>query len=93
MSTTTSCINCTDGDITSECTVNAAIAKSPRAASVFNGFGIDTCCGGRASIGEAAVQAHVSTDVLLEALRSTDVVAVSNVKPASGGSCSCGCDR
>lgn len=46
----TTTIDCTE-------TVNAIVAKHPETLGVFNGFGIDTCCGGAKSV-EEVVQRH-----------------------------------
>ena len=66
--------------ITTECTVDAVIATTPGAVPVLNAHNIDTCCGGRKSIGEAAAHAHVDPAVLIGALQA-----------APAKSCGCGC--
>ena len=88
-----SCVNCNDSSITAECTVDAVIAKAPNAASILHKFNIDTCCGGRATIGDAAARAHVDATRLLGVLaavqrkpQSTQPAATLPVAP-----CSCGC--
>ncbi|MEO5816797.1 MAG: DUF542 domain-containing protein [Gemmatimonadaceae bacterium] len=63
--------------ITTDDTVDAVIAMTPDATAVLNTFNIDTCCGGRASIGEAAAHAHVDPATVIEALQAK--------------SCGCGC--
>lgn len=50
--------------------VNEMIAKHPETIAVFNRFGIDTCCGGAASIDEAAHRDAVDREAFLEALRT-----------------------
>lgn len=51
-------------------TVGDAIARHPASITVLNAFGVDTCCGGSASIGEAAAHAHVETALLFSGLRA-----------------------
>jgi regulator of cell morphogenesis and NO signaling len=46
-------------------TVNHVLARWPGAARVLDAFGIDTCCGGGASLREAAADAGVPLDRLL----------------------------
>lgn len=86
------CATCDNASFTSDCTVDAVIARSPVAGAVLNTFGIDTCCGGSASLGEAAVRAHVEAPVLLDAIgaaqRSYDA-APARVLPQAP-SCGCG---
>ncbi|CAN5234117.1 hypothetical protein BH09GEM1_BH09GEM1_11830 [soil metagenome] len=54
--------------VSSKSTVDEIVAHSPVAISVFNAFGIDTCCGGAVPLGEAALHAHVQLATLLAAL-------------------------
>lgn len=49
-------------------TVEAAARRSPRAAEILRGFGIDTCCGGRLTLSQAAASAGVAVETVLEAL-------------------------
>ena len=49
--------------------VNEVIAAHPRTISAFNEFGIDACCGGAVSIGEAAERDGAQVTPLLAALR------------------------
>ena len=49
-------------------TVNEIIAKYPGAVSVFNAFGIDACCGGDASLEDAARRDGADLTELTEAL-------------------------
>ncbi|MEO8624323.1 MAG: DUF542 domain-containing protein [bacterium] len=65
-----SCRNCTSAAITADCTVDAVIRKVPSAVAVLNQYNIDTCCGGRTPLGEAATLAHVDTDALISVLES-----------------------
>jgi regulator of cell morphogenesis and NO signaling len=54
-------------------TVDEVLLAHPESAAVFNAFGVDTCCGGSASLGEAALHAHLTPRALLHALeRSLD---------------------
>ncbi len=57
--------------VNSDATVNATIARCPEAIAVFNGFGIDTCCGGGMSISDAARAQGLDPLILLEAIRRT----------------------
>lgn len=57
--------------------VNEAIRRYPATIAVFNAFGIDACCGGAASIEEAARRDAADVEALLAALReaATEVAA------------------
>lgn len=57
--------------------VNDVIRRYPATVGVFNYFGIDACCGGAATIAEAAENDSVDADVLVDALRGAtrDVLA------------------
>ena len=58
-------------------TVNEVVAGRPAAALVLTAFGIDTCCGGHASLDDASRRAGADPDQVLAAL-----------EPAHG-ECSC----
>ncbi|MBI2677706.1 MAG: iron-sulfur cluster repair di-iron protein [Candidatus Koribacter versatilis] len=45
-------------------TVAAIAAEMPRAAAVFEEFGIDYCCGGELSLEQACAKAHVSVEAV-----------------------------
>lgn len=49
-------------------TVNEILVQHPETVSVFNAFGIDACCGGDASLDEAARRDSVDVNALLDAL-------------------------
>lgn len=49
-------------------TVNDAVARYPRTVAVFNEFGIDACCGGAATIEEAARRDGADPDALVAAV-------------------------
>jgi len=49
-------------------TVETAVRGSARAAEVLRGLGIDTCCGGRLTLGQAAASAGVPIETVLAAL-------------------------
>ena len=49
-------------------TVDEIVAFAPSAISVFNAFGIDTCCGGAVALGDATLHARVPLPRLLAAL-------------------------
>jgi iron-sulfur cluster repair protein YtfE (RIC family) len=53
--------------------VNAILARYPSTLPVFNRFGLDTCCGGGLSVGDAAHAADVDAEVLCGALRDAIV--------------------
>ena len=50
-------------------TVNEAVARHPRTVAVFNEFGIDACCGGAATVPEAARRDGADPDALVDAVR------------------------
>jgi regulator of cell morphogenesis and NO signaling len=52
----------------SEETVEGAARRSPRAAEILRGLGIDTCCGGSLTLAQAAASAGVPVETVLEAL-------------------------
>jgi uncharacterized protein DUF542 len=49
-------------------TVEDTVRQSQRAAEILRGFGIDTCCGGRLTLGQAAAAAGVPVAAVLAAL-------------------------
>jgi iron-sulfur cluster repair protein YtfE (RIC family) len=49
-------------------TVNEVLARWPAAIAPLNALGVDCCCGGGASLREAAADAGVPLDDLLDAL-------------------------
>ena len=49
-------------------TVNETIARFPTTVRVFNAFGVDACCGGDASVAEAAERDGVPLDALVQGL-------------------------
>ena len=51
-------------------TVNDVLRRFPETVSVFNNFGIDACCGGAASLEEAAHRDGAALVALLDALES-----------------------
>lgn len=60
----------TDRIIDSDWSVNATIQRFPSTVAVFNEYGVDACCGGAATLREAALEAGVALDQLLDALES-----------------------
>ena len=48
--------------------VNDTILRVPDAVKVFNAFGVDACCGGAATLAQAAADANVPVAALLDAL-------------------------
>lgn len=61
-----------------ELSINEIIRRWPSTMGTLNEFGIDTCCGGAASLREAAREAGVPLASLTTAL--TRAVAVSEVR-------------
>jgi len=55
-------------------TVNEMLRLHPATVSVLNAFGIDACCGGAASLDEAARRDGVDLDALLNALVAATAV-------------------
>ena len=60
-------------------TVNEVIRMYPESVSVFNQLGIDACCGGDASIAEAARRDGVDLGLLLARLDAVATVGGSKV--------------
>ena len=91
--TTDSRTSCETAWITTDCTVDAVIAKVPAATAILNAHNIDTCCGGRASLGDAALRAHVDPLVLIGLLAAEphDVGPVTSDAALPVKSCGCGC--
>ena len=50
-------------------TVREIVLESPRAARVFEFFGIDYCCGGKRPLAEACRQANVAAEQVLAELQ------------------------
>jgi iron-sulfur cluster repair protein YtfE (RIC family) len=92
MSATKDCPNCENSSVTTNCTVEAAIAKTPVAAVVFNAFGIDTCCAGRSTVAEAAARARVSPELVIAQLERARALSDADEVPAAP-SCGCGCNH
>ena len=55
-------------------TVESLVRGSPRASEILRGLGIDTCCGGRLTLSQAAASAGVPLTAVLAAL-GTDATA------------------
>lgn len=60
----------TEHDIESGMSVNEVIRRYPGTIAVFNELGLDACCGGAASIDEAARRDGLEPSVVLAALRN-----------------------
>ncbi|MDB4879400.1 MAG: hypothetical protein JWL60_846 [Gemmatimonadetes bacterium] len=56
--------------ITPTMTVNQVLASHPSTAALFNAYAVDTCCGGEATLAEAAADAGVPLHMLLATLRA-----------------------
>jgi regulator of cell morphogenesis and NO signaling len=50
-------------------TINETIAQFPETITLFNSFGIDTCCGGDETIEAAARNGEIDLDAFLARLR------------------------
>ena len=50
-------------------TVNDVITRHPATVTVFNSFGIDSCCGGAVPLITVTSRHHIDPDALLVALR------------------------
>jgi iron-sulfur cluster repair protein YtfE (RIC family) len=66
MNTTTTSTTATT--IAADWSVNETLLRHPVSIKVFNAFGVDSCCGGAATIAEAAAEVGIAPDVLLHAL-------------------------
>ena len=64
------CIPSSEGSITidPEWTINDLLACAPESAHVLNAFGVDTCCGGGATIAAAAAEAGITAAELTGAI-------------------------
>ena len=61
-----------DAPIDARLSVNEVLRRRPRAVRVLNAFGIDTCCGGAASLDEAAREVGVPVDDLVLAVEMAE---------------------
>ena len=61
----------TDTALAPHATVNDTRLRYPVSIKVFNAFGIDACCGGAATLAQAAADAGIALDLLLDALDLT----------------------
>lgn len=59
------------GDVSRESTVNDVLLRYPATVAVFNKFGIDACCGGEASIADAAQRDGADVEQLMSELGAT----------------------
>ncbi|HEY7897456.1 MAG TPA: DUF542 domain-containing protein [Gemmatimonadaceae bacterium] len=62
--------------------VNQTLREYPSTTAVFNKFGIDACCGGAASISDAAVRDGADPQELLKALTLAIGAQANNVTSA-----------
>ena len=69
--------------IQSTAIVNETLRLYPATAAVFNRFGIDACCGGAASIEEAATRDGAKPRELLDALTSVIAAALTHSNQAA----------
>ena len=58
----------TEAPLVTQMTINEIIHEYPATVEVFNRVGIDACCGGAATIAEAAARDGVDPAFLLDAL-------------------------
>lgn len=63
--------------------VNQTIATFPQTVAVFNQFGIDACCGGAASVVDAAARDAADPEQMLAALRQ--LIDARPADPSRGG--------
>jgi hypothetical protein len=56
-------------EITSSSTVNDVVREFPGTLEVFRQLGVDTCCGGGASLAQAARDLQVLPETLIESLQ------------------------
>lgn len=54
--------------ITPEDTIETTARRFPRAPEILRGLGIDTCCGGRLTLAQAAASAGLPVEGVLRAL-------------------------
>lgn len=59
-----------DVRIDGSCTVNEVLLRHPGTVKVFNAFGIDSCCGGAATLRDAARDSGLLPETLVFALES-----------------------
>ena len=64
--------------ITTERTVRELALENPAATRVFEKLGIDYCCGGSRSLGEACTQANISIDEVLAQLEKSAATATAS---------------
>lgn len=88
---------CKDDVITLACTVDNIVGRVPAALALLGRHNIDTCCGGRSSLGEAVAHAHANERAVLADLLAAQLdapsgalSAASTAKPAAS-TCGCGC--
>ena len=51
-------------------TLNDVMRRHPASVRVFNAFGLDTCCGGARTLGDALSDAGVDAETILFAIES-----------------------
>ena len=59
---------CSSSSLSASCTVDAVLARYPSSVHVLNAYGVDTCCGGAATIAEAATHIRVEPSELLASI-------------------------
>lgn len=74
--------------ITTASTVDDAVARSSSAIAVFHDLGIDTCCGGGATLAEAAASSGVDLITLLATL-ATEAERDGGLSRPAAPSCGC----
>ena len=65
-----------DTILDAEWSVNETIRRFPATVTVFNEFGVDACCGGAATLREAALEAGIPLGQLLAALEHSTEATV-----------------
>jgi len=59
----------TNVTLESSWTINETIQQYPETITVFNAFGVDTCCGGDETIEAAAREGEINLDAVMARLR------------------------
>ena len=69
-----------------ETMVGSLVADRPARARVFEPFGIDYCCGGKRTLGQACERAGIDLDEVVAALTESDIAATNETNCGDEGS-------